>query len=154
MAEEKKPTDIIKSPQWRIVAAVIIVFAFLYLWTQFFNLGSREQYTITYSQFMEQLDAGNVKSVTIKNLQVSGDFIKAIDIPLQGEKKTTNVKSFQTYLPTFQGEDLLKTLQDKKVDVTVEPSEKGSVLWQILIGVLPWVLIIGVWIFIMKRAQI
>ena len=37
--------------------------------------------------------------------------------------------------------------------VTVEPAEKGSLLWQIVIGILPWVLIIGVWVLIMRRAQ-
>ena len=37
--------------------------------------------------------------------------------------------------------------------VTVEPAEKGSFLWQILIGVLPWVLIIGFWVILMRRAQ-
>jgi cell division protease FtsH len=148
-----KMTDKIKNPQWRVGIAVLLGLLSIYIWSQFFNLGSAGQYNISYSQFNEQLNAGNVKSVTIKNLIVNGEFVKEINIPLTGEKKTTAVKKFQTFLPSFQGEGLIAKLEEKNVLINVEPSEKGGILWQILIGILPWVLIIGVWIFIMKRAQ-
>jgi cell division protease FtsH len=153
MADTKTPTEMMKSPRMRIISVVLIIIVFLYMWSQFFQMGNPERQDITYTQFMQQLNAGNIKSVTIKKLQVTGEFDKEINIQVTGQKKPAAVKTFQTYLPSFQGEDLLKKLEEEKVVVTVEPSEKGSVLWQILIGVLPWVLIIGVWILIMKRAQ-
>ncbi|HWR89782.1 MAG TPA: ATP-dependent zinc metalloprotease FtsH, partial [Dissulfurispiraceae bacterium] len=37
--------------------------------------------------------------------------------------------------------------------VNVVPADKDSLLWQILINFLPWLLIIGFWILIMKRTQ-
>jgi len=153
MADEKKPMDIMKSTQWRIVSGILILVLFFYIWNQFFILGTPERSTITYSQFIEQMNAGNIKSVTIKNLQVNGECMKEINIPSPDGKKTLGIKMFQTFLPSFQGEDLLKSLEEKKVAVTVEPSEKGSFLWQFLIGILPWVLIIGFWVIMMKRAQ-
>jgi cell division protease FtsH len=154
MADDKKTMpDIIKSPKWRIGIGILLLFLFLYFWSQFFKIGAPDRYDITYSQFIEQLNAGNIKSVTIKNLQVNGEFIKEIPVQLPGEKKTVSAKMFQTFLPSFQGEDLLKTLEEKNVNVTVESSEKGSLLWQILVGALPWLLIIGFWILIMRRAQ-
>ena len=153
MADEKNPMDVMKSNQWRIASAVLVLIVFFFLWNQFFQLGSVEQHPITYSQFIEQLNAGNIKSVTIKNLQVTGEFAKEITVGAQTEKKGEAAKYFLTYLPSFQGQDLLKTLEEKKVAVTVEPQEKGSLLWQILIGILPWVLIIGFWVLLMKRAQ-
>jgi cell division protease FtsH len=153
MADTKTPTEMMKSPRMRIISVVLIFIVFLYMWSQFFQMGNPERHDITYTQFIQELKAGNIKSVTIKKLQVTGEFDKEINIQVTGQKKPAAVKTFQTYLPSFQGEDLLKKLEEEKVVVTVEPSEKGSVLWQILIGVLPWVLIIGVWIIIMKRAQ-
>ncbi|MEW6053179.1 MAG: ATP-dependent zinc metalloprotease FtsH [Nitrospirota bacterium] len=154
MTEEKKSlADKLKSPQWRITIAVLVFFLFMYLWTVFLNLEGSRQHSISYSQFMAQLEAGNIRSVTIKDLQVTGDFIKEISVPLPDQKTTITMKKFQTFLPSFQGQELLKKLQDKNVIVDVEPSEKGSLLWQFLIGVLPWVIIIGVWILIMRRAQ-
>jgi cell division protease FtsH len=154
MAEEKKDiTQRFKSPQWRVAITILLVFLLFYLWSQFFNPEAPRRQPVSYSQFIEQLDAGNIKSVTIKNLQVNGEFIKEVNIQLPGEKKPIAVKDFQTFLPSFQGEGLIKKLEEKNVAIDVEPAEKGSILWQILIGVLPWVLIIGVWILIMRRAQ-
>jgi len=148
-----KMTDKIKPPQWIVVISILLIFLFIYMSSQFFNLGRPQQYDINYSQFIEQLNAGNIKSVTIKNLVVTGEFIKEIHIQLSGEKKTITVRNFQTFLPSFQGEGLIAKLQEKNVVVNIEPSEKGGFLWQILVSVLPWVLIIGVWILIMRRAQ-
>jgi cell division protease FtsH len=151
--KKTKMADKIKSPQWRVGLAVLLGLLFIYIWSQLFNPGVSQQYSVSYSQFIVQLGTGNIKSVTIKNLVVSGEFVKEINIQLTGEKKTTAVKKFQTFLPSFQGEGLIAKLEEKNVLINVEPSEKGGILWQILIGILPWVLIIGVWIFIMKRAQ-
>jgi len=154
MADDKKTmTDLMKSPQWRIVSAVLIFLLFMYLWNIFFRIGAPEYHTIGYSQFLEQLNAGNIHSVIIKDLQLTGSLVKEIPIQLPDEKSTVPVKKFHTFLPSFQGEDLIKKLQEKNVLIAVEPSEKGSILWQILIGVLPWILIIGIWILLMRRAQ-
>ena len=154
MDEDKtKMFDRFKSPQWRIVIAVLLIFLFFYMWGQFFYSRTNELYNISYSQFIEQLNANNIKSITIKDLLVSGEFIKEINIQLTGEKKTAAVKYFQTFLPSFQGEGLIAKLQEKNVVINVESSEKKGILWQILMGILPWALIIGVWIFIMRRSQ-
>jgi len=154
MDEDKtKMFDRFKSPQWRIVIAVLLIFLFFYMWGQFFYSRTNELYNISYSQFIEQLNANNIKSITIKDLLVSGEFIKEINIQLTGEKKTAAVKYFQTFLPSFQGEGLIAKLQEKNVVINVESSEKKGILWQILMGILPWAVIIGVWIFIMRRSQ-
>lgn len=151
--DKTKMFDRFKSPQWRIVIAVLLIFLFFYMWGQFFYSRTNELYNISYSQFIEQLNANNIKSITIKDLLVSGEFIKEINIQLTGEKKTAAVKYFQTFLPSFQGEGLIAKLQEKNVVINVESSEKKGILWQILIGILPWAVIIGVWIFIMRRSQ-
>ena len=71
MAEDKK-SGIAGVPNmyWRYIAAFLIFFSFIYVWNVFFSTGAPERYTINYTQFMEQLNAGNVKSVSIKNLHV------------------------------------------------------------------------------------
>ncbi len=152
-ADKDDAADRLKNPQWRAFAAAIIIFISLLIWSQFFTPAGPQQYEITYSQFMEQLNAGNVKSVVIKNLEVTGVLGKDINIIVPGEQKPVDVKNFVTYLPSFQGEGLIAVLQAKNVAIDVEPPEQKSLLWQIVVGILPWVLIIGVWFFIMRRAQ-
>ncbi len=154
MADDKKTmTDFMKSRQWRIISALVIFLLFLSLWNLFFRIGTPDYQPITYSQFFEQLQAGNIQSVTIKELRVSGTFVKEATIPDPHGKGTLTVKNFYTFLPSFQGDDLVTQLREKNVLITVEPAEKSSFLWQLFVGVLPWVLIIGIWVLLMKRAQ-
>ncbi len=153
MAEDKKGwIGGISGTYWRYIAVFFIVFAFLYAWNSFFSTGAPAQYTVNYSQFMEQLNAGNIKSVSIKALHLSGEFVKEVNIQFQGEKKPANVKYFQTFLPSFQSDGLLSQLREKNVIINIESAEQGY-FWQILIGTLPWALIIGFWVLMMRRNQ-
>ncbi len=142
-----------KNPQWKAVIAAFLIFLVLFMWAQYFTSTGPERFEVTYSKFLEQLDAGNVKSVSLKKLEASGEFVKEVDILPSGQKKAVSVKEFRTYLPSFQGGDLLLKLEEKHVVVNVEPAEEKSFFWQFVAGVLPWVLIIAVWILIMRRAQ-
>lgn len=154
MAKEKKGfQEVFKEQQWRVLIAIAIIFVFLYLWGQFYHFNLPKNYTISYTQFIEQLDEGNIKTVTIKNHQIIGEFSKEVLIALNTGEKLTPVKNFQTYLPSFQGENIISKLNEKKVHINVEPAEKGSALWQIIGGLLPWILIIGIWFLIMRRAS-
>ena len=73
MAEDKKDNiGGLPGTFWRYILALAIASVVILAWNSFFNLGAPQQYTINYSQFMEQLDAGNIKSVSIKKLLVDG----------------------------------------------------------------------------------
>jgi cell division protease FtsH len=153
MNEKEKLSEKLQSPQWRAAMAAFLIVVILFVWSQYFTQSAPEQYAINYSKFIEQLNAGNIKSVSIRQLQVTGEFNKGVDIPLPGAKKTVQVKEFRTYLPSFQGENLITLLEEKHVSINVEPAQEKSLFWQFLVGILPWVLIIGVWVLIMRRAQ-
>ena len=104
MAEDKKDNiGGLPSTFWRYIAALAIASVVILAWNSFFNLGTPQQYTINYSQFMEQLEAGNIKSVSIKKLLVDGELLKDVNIQLPGEKKPSQVKYFQTVLACFSG---------------------------------------------------
>ncbi len=152
-AKKEDVADKLRSPQWRTSIVAILVFIILFVWTQYFTPTGPERYEVSYSQFFEQLNAGNIKSVSIRKLQVNGEFIKEVNIILPGAKKPLAVKDFQTNLPSFQGEGLLSELEKKNVVINVEPAGEKSLFWQFIIGLLPWVVIIGVWMLIMRRAQ-
>ncbi len=142
-----------KSPYARLVIVFVVAIAFMLLWQTFGVVETPSQQKITYSQFTEQIDAGNIASVTIKGLKVTGQFAKPTAVTPEAQKAGKPSKDFQTYLPTFQGEDLLAKLKEKNVSIDIEPAEGGSLLWQFVIGMLPWLLIVGIWVLIMRRAQ-
>lgn len=153
MGDDKKVMDRIKSPYWRMGIIFLVLVVFVVIWHNFAGIESSGPYKITYSQFADQLNVGNIRSVTIKGMQVKGEFTQAVAMPAGPQKQSKPVRLFQTYLPNFQGEQLLSRLREQKVNINVEPTEGGSILWQFFIGMLPWVLIIGIWVLIMRRAQ-
>ncbi len=152
-----KPTPPVKEkmklPQWQLISAIVFTVILSFIWMQLAAPPGTKEYAISYSQFLDQLKTGNINKVTIRNLQIGGELNKEITVEVPETKTTKQTKNFQTFLPSFQGEGLLSVLKENGVIITVEPPEKMSLFWQIVTGLLPWVLIIGVWFLIMRGAQ-
>ena len=143
-----------KLSQWRWVIALVLLFLLLYLWQNYnYKASQQEQqtYNITYSTFLSQLDSGNIQSVVIQELTVTGQFKQETQITPAEGGKPVKTKTFKTFLPTFQGQELMDKLSAKNVTIDVKPKEKTSPLLDLLLGILPWVLIIGVWMLLMRR---
>ncbi len=152
MEPRQDKTGQLKSPQGRFIIAIVLVIAAMYIWQVSSLPSGPRRSTISYSQFMEQLNASNIKSVSIRNLRVNGEFVKKTELALATSTKSAAIQYFTTHLPTFQGQDLLARLDADKVAITIEP-EEGSLIWNFVLGLLPWVLILGFWFFMMRRAQ-
>jgi cell division protease FtsH len=143
----------LNDPKWKFIFIAILMISFIYLWSFLNTTGAPRNQQVSYSEFIEQLNAGNVYSVTIKELHVKGEFKNNADIYLDTINQNVSVKHFQTFLPSFQGEDLLSVLREKGVLINVESQENLSPFWQFIVSLLPWVLIIGIWVLIMRSAQ-
>jgi cell division protease FtsH len=143
----------VKGPQGRLLLIILLLAVVFYISKLYTIPAGPERYALSYSQFMDQLNASNIKSISIQSLHVTGELSKKTAIEIPGTKKPVSVQYFETYLPSFQGADLLTKLDEKKVAVTVEPPEQQSAFWQLLISFLPWILILGFWFYIMRRTQ-
>lgn len=151
---EKKQQPVPGPPSsfWRFLLPFLFLTTFFYLWYGITSTETSAPHLISYTQFIEQLDAGNIKSVSIQKETLTGVLRSEVNLPLPDkEEEKVQVNQFTTNLPTFQGEGLLIQLKDKNVDITIVSGEQ-AVLWQILLSLLPWVLILGVWIYIMRRS--
>lgn len=101
------------------------------------NRDSKQQ--IEYSQFIEQVNKGEVASVNIEGSVVSGYLIK-------GER--ADKSQFFTNAPL--DDNLVQTLLDKKVRVKVTPEEKPSMLASLFFSLLPVMLLIAAWFYFMR----
>ncbi len=106
-----------------------------------FNLFSGGQSTInsrevSYSEFVERIEAGDVTDVT-----------------LNGEKVTFQGRDGQTYV-TIQpeGTDVTQRMIEQGVTVNARPQEQSGFA-TILMTFLPFLILIGVWIYFMNRMQ-
>ncbi len=122
----------------RNIAFWVVLFLLILALFNMFGGGSAAMNAraVTYSEFVNQVDADKVESVILDGERV---IFKAKD----GTQYTT-IKP--------QGDQISDRLIDKKVEVKVERQEQSG--FMALLGVwLPFILLIGVWVFFMNRMQ-
>ncbi len=117
---------------------VIVVSAFL-LW-QVVRTGtsSQKEKEINFSQFMSDVDQGQVREVVINAQDVKGKY------------KADNSAFHTTVPPNYP--DMYKTLRDKGVNVNVKDITNGSWPGWIL-NLLPLVLLAALWFFMIRQMQ-
>jgi cell division protease FtsH len=97
----------------------------------------KKETTLRFSDFMTQVDAGQVKDATITGYTIKGHF-------------SSNEPFRTTAPPDFP--DYVKALLAKKVQLTVEPDQTPA--WaNMLISWAPFLLLIGFWVFFMRQMQ-
>ena len=118
---------------WLMFLAVGIVL-FAMFDDQKHNSISRE---ISFSDFVNQVETGNVHEVVISGNSVAGHF-------------KNNNREFTTYVASLS--NVVQKLEDNKVQITVKPSDNEPTFWSsLLINGLPILLFIGVWIYMSRR---
>ncbi len=117
-----------------IVGAIILS---LILFQTLFNSPTSET-EITYSQFLEQVEQDRIVEVTIKGGLIQGTY--------------TGGGSFVTRGPT-DATSYLQDLKKQGVNVTFKEASEGNWFFSLLISLLPVLLIIGLWVFMMRRMQ-
>jgi len=93
---------------------------------------------LPYSTFLEYVNNGRVKEVTIAGQRISGNL---------GDSNSR----FETYAP--EDPELVSKLTSKGVIIKATPPNEGSSLASIFINWLPMLIILGIWIFFMRQMQ-
>ncbi len=114
----------------------IIVLAMVMLFNMFQQPQGVMQ-RVPYSDFLSQVDGGQILSVTMQGHTLTG--------------RTSDGKSVQTYAPQDLG--LVNRLIEKKVEVKAEPPEEQPWYMTLLVSWFPMLLLVGVWIFFMRQMQ-
>src|SRR5882757_1859467 len=106
----------------------------------------REEAEISYTQFNEELNAGNIASVEIaERLKVRGAFQHPVVV------KRQTVERFNVLLPFEADDKFAATLSAKNVEVAAR--EPGQSFGIVLIQFLPYLLIFGLVIFMLRQMQ-
>ncbi len=101
----------------------------------------------TYNEFLAQVDKGEIQSVTVKTKDNSLDVTEK---PTDGGTGTG--EKFETGYPPNTEQSLTNSLVANDVETTVK-GKGGSSLLSMMTYILPFMLFIGFWIFLMNRMQ-
>ena len=113
-----------------------LVFLGVVLWQFVQRSGSDEEREWNFSEFIHQVEQSNVQEVEIVGSKVKG--------------KTKDNTSFTTVAPDY--EDLIPRLLAK--NVVIKAKERSQSPWlAALITYVPFLLLIGIWIFFMRQMQ-
>src|SRR6478672_6040481 len=117
---------------------MVLVVAGLLIWN-FATRYETGQHTLTFSEFMSAVEAGNIQRVTITGQEITGT------------TKDAQNQTFRTYAPT-QYEGLANKLIDR--GIAVQSKEPTASPWaSLLYNWAPFLVMIGFWVFFMRQMQ-
>lgn len=121
---------------WMNVLLWILIFTFIFTWINSPEGGIFSQSTeISYSEFREQLQNGNVESIHVQGEQIRGELRESSTLETS-QNDTTSYESFITYIPSFGDEALFELLEEQEVAVSSEPASDFN-WWTVLLFGLP-----------------
>ena len=126
--------DLAKNLLLWIVIAVVLMSVF-----SSFSPNARVAEAISYSQFLEQVENGNIRSVSMEGQNIRGE--------------TAGGMRFSTYSPETDNTAMIGTLLDNNVLIVGEPPKGQPLLLQILISSFPILLLIAVWVYFTRQMQ-
>lgn len=114
---------------------LILGVLFMTLWSVV-NDAKRQSVEISYSKFLADVESGKVTAVTIQGKEIKGKYDKSEE-------------SFLVIAPEHP--DLIKELQDSKVEINVKKDEGQSWFLLLLVNILPVLILVGLWVFFMRQ---
>ncbi len=127
-------SDLAKNLILWVVIAVVLVSVF-----QSFGPATDRVRTITYSDFLDEVEANGVSEVMIDGETISG--------------KLKSGQGFVTYSPETDYDWLIGQLDKRNVRFAAKEPERQTWLMQLFISSFPILLLIGVWVYFMRQMQ-
>ena len=118
---------------WLVIGIVLIALF------NIFNKPIVVQSEVIFSDFMDQVEQGQVNEVMIRGDNITGKYI--------------DDQAFETTAPP-KYPDLIKALRDKNVRIVVVAPEQTSWYMSVLISWFPMLLLLGIWMFFMRQMQV
>jgi cell division protease FtsH len=98
-----------------------------------------ETNTLTYSDFLQQVEQGNVKNVVIEGYDITGEI--------------TGGKKFKTVQPVVSDKGLISDLKNNNVNFEGRQPEPQSLWSQLLVAAFPILIFLAVFVFFMRQMQ-
>ena len=135
-----------KWPKWLPTAALFAIVALLLIFAGVQMPARTGTVEIPYTTFKTLVAGIMVKEVTLRGETIWGELTKPEPLGPRGEQVTR----FQTQVPSFGDPKLLPLLESHGVLVKIESTEEHRG-WSLLVGLLPWLLFLGIYWWFWRR---
>ena len=113
---------------------------------QLFARGSGAEGTLPYSEFYQLVDKGEVVRVTLRDKDLTAELKDPRTVG------SSSVTRFRSELPTVEDRELLPLLRTRGVEVSARREDEPWFM-RLLVSFLPFVVLIGAWVWISRRTQ-
>jgi cell division protease FtsH len=120
---------------WAIIAIVLVS-----IFNHYASVGTVPE-SLSYSEFLSNVKNGQVAEVHIQSNDAGNNITG----------NTVDGNEFQTFGPPDP--KLVDDLVENKVQITAEPPAERSIFVDLILGVAPILLLIGVWVYFMRQMQ-
>jgi cell division protease FtsH len=117
------------------------VLLLLFVFYGFFKKNQGPSNELSYTEFMEQVEKQNVRSVRVQGNLVTGEF----KVPSPTQTFRTNVGN---------DDKMVSALREHGVEIKFEEAPEQPWYLLVLVNALPLLLIVGVWVFMMRQVQL
>jgi len=128
---------------------VVIILAFIFAYS-IYSTGSSDIAEISYTEFINQLEADNVASVTFVEKTIEGRLKE--ETSLQTDRGTDRYTKFKARIP-FNDNNFILVNRIEKAGVIIDVKDEGPNYFSILISFAPWLLLIFIWLFFLRQMQ-
>ena len=130
-----------------LILWAVVIIVLLTIWQTWGSM-DRETADISYTEFLQQIDRENVKEVTFTERDIEGSLREPVKFSATA---STSASKFKTRIPfpDFNG-DLVKRLENSGAKIVAKVEEQ---YFSILISILPWVVLIFIWLFFLRQMQ-
>jgi len=123
----------------KLIFWVVIICLAVILYTVVGRGKGKPEVNLAFSQFLSEVEAGRIKSVKISGTEVKGQFVDDSQGPMR------------TLIPANYPE-VYKILREKNVAMEMQEATNGNLI-SLLVNAVPFVLLLGLWIFMMRQMQ-
>ncbi|MDQ2717186.1 MAG: ATP-dependent zinc metalloprotease FtsH [Chloroflexota bacterium] len=136
-----------------IIGVLLLGWYLLQYFSQSANNNGQNTIEVPYSTFYQQVTSRNVRTAIFQGQDVTGEFYSAITVSDSNTSSGSKTSKFYHFTQVPNGDSKLTDLliQYNVQQFQAKPVNDNNFLFSLL-AILPWVLLIGVGIFIMRRA--
>jgi cell division protease FtsH len=123
---------------YKNMALWVVLLLMILLLVTVLRQGQTTPAEISFTEFLAKIEADQVESVTMEEGHVTGEY--------------RDGSSFATYVPPIY-DTLVPRLEEKGIEITARPKRESSVWQQMLIWWVPFLILIGLWVFFVRQMQ-